>query len=97
LLYKHPSGFYFGPNIEWVPEAYFVDSLNTVDTASYFIWGLKAGYDAGGALSFYVEGRNLSDEAYIASTSITDEAFANSELFEPGTGRAAYAGMKYRW
>ena len=45
LLYKHPSGVYFGPNIEWVPQAYFVDSANTLDTEPYVLWGLKAGYN----------------------------------------------------
>lgn len=97
LLYKHPSGFFFGPNIEWVPEAYYVDSANTTKTESYALLGLKGGYDAGEAFSIYVEGRNLTDEAYIASTSIAYEATPDSELFEPGSGRAIYAGMKYRW
>ena len=43
LLYKHPSGFFFGPNLEWVPQAYYVDSINTLLTAPYAIVGLKAG------------------------------------------------------
>ena len=97
LLYKHPSGVFFGPNVEWVPQAYFVDSANTLKTEPYAIWGLKAGYDDGGPLSAYVEARNLSDEAYIASVSITNEANANAALFEPGTGRAVFAGVRYRW
>src|SRR5262249_33644271 len=36
-LYKHPSGFFFGPNTEYVPLAYFIDSANTTDTASYVL------------------------------------------------------------
>jgi iron complex outermembrane receptor protein len=97
LLYKHPSGLFFGPNTEWIPQAYYVDSANTLKTASYAIWGLKLGFDNGGPFSTYIEGRNLSDVTYIASASITDLAAANSALFEPGTGRAVYAGVKYRW
>jgi iron complex outermembrane receptor protein len=97
LLYKHPSGIFFGPNIEWVPQAYYVDSANTVKTQAYAIWGLKAGFDNGGPFSAYIEGRNLSDEAYIASVSIIDVAKSDSALFEPGTGRAVYAGVRYRW
>ncbi|MGE3066348.1 MAG: TonB-dependent receptor family protein [Hyphomicrobiaceae bacterium] len=97
LLYKHPGGIYFGPNIEWVPEAYYVDSANTLKTEPYAIWGLKAGFDDGGPVSAYVEARNLADTAYIASASIIDVAAATSPLFEPGTGRAVYAGMKFRW
>ncbi len=97
LLYKHPSGVYVGPNVEWVPEAYYVDSANTLKTAAYGIWGLKLGYDTGGPFSAYLEGRNLSDTAYIASASIIDVANPTMPLFEPGTGRSVFAGVKYRW
>jgi TonB dependent receptor len=46
LLYEHPSGVFFGPNIEWVPEVYYVDSANTTKTEAYILLGLKGGYDA---------------------------------------------------
>lgn len=97
LLYKHPVGLYAGPNVEWVPEAYYVDSANTTKTKAYALLGLKAGYDAGGAFSAYVEARNLADRKYIASVSVTDRANPESALFEPGSGRSLYAGVKYRW
>jgi iron complex outermembrane receptor protein len=97
LLYKHPSGIFFGPNVEWVPQAYYVDSANTLKTEAYAIWGLKLGFDNGGPFSAYIEGRNLSNTAYIASASIIDVALPTSPLFEPGTGRAVFAGVKYRW
>ncbi|MGE0517224.1 MAG: TonB-dependent receptor family protein [Hyphomicrobiaceae bacterium] len=97
LLYKHPSGVFLGPNIEWVPQAYYVDNENTTRTVPYTLWGLKLGYDNGGPFSAYIEGRNLSDERYIASASITGLASPTSALFEPGTGRAVYAGIRYKW
>ena len=97
VLYKNPMGFYFGPNVEWVPQAYFVDSANTLTTEPYAIWGLKMGYDNGGPITAYIEGRNLSNKAYIASASIIDRATPGIRLFEPGNGRAVYAGMRYRW
>ena len=97
LLYKHANGFYVGPNLEWVPQAYFVDSANTLTTEPYALLGLKAGIDNGGPYSIYIEGRNLLDKTYIASASIIDKANAASPLFEPGTGRAVYAGFKARW
>ncbi|MBA2125411.1 TonB-dependent receptor [Hyphomicrobium methylovorum] len=97
LLYKHPSGVYFGPTTEVVPEAYFADSANTLTTSAYAIWGLKLGFDNNGPITAYIEGRNLSDEAYIASTSIIDRAKYDSPLFEPGTGRAVYAGVQVKW
>jgi iron complex outermembrane receptor protein len=97
LLYKNPNGFYFGPNVEWVPQAYFVDSANTLKTEAYALLGLKIGFDNGGPISAYIEGRNLTNKTYISSTSIINQATATSPLFEPGNGRAVFAGMKYRW
>ncbi|MDB5616748.1 TonB-dependent receptor [Tardiphaga sp.] len=97
LLYKHANGFYIGPNLEWVPEAYYVDSANTLKTEPYAIWGLKAGVDNGGTYSGYIEARNIANTAYISSASIIDRANASSTLFEPGSGRAVYAGIKARW
>ena len=97
LLYKNPTGFYFGPNVEWVPQAYFVDSANTLKTEAYALLGLKAGFDNGGPISAYIEGRNLTNKAYISSASIINQATATSPLFEPGNGRAVFAGIKYRW
>lgn len=98
LLYKHPSGVYFGPNVEWVPDAYYVDSANTFETDAYAIWGAKIGFDNGGPITAYLEGRNLSDETYIASSSIaTNLNGSDATLFEPGTGRAVYGGVQVRW
>ncbi|MDO8398395.1 MAG: TonB-dependent receptor [Bradyrhizobium sp.] len=97
VLYKNPTGFYFGPNIEWVPQSYFVDNANTLKTEPYAIWGLKAGVDNGGTYSMYVEARNIGNKAYIASASIINTASSASLLFEPGSGRAVYAGVKARW
>jgi iron complex outermembrane receptor protein len=96
VLYRHANGFYIGPNIEWVPQAYYVDNANTLTTAAYAIWGLKAGVDDG-RTSMYLEARNIANTAYIASTSIARTANAASPLFEPGTGRAVYAGFRMRW
>ncbi len=97
LLYKHPTGWFFGPNIEYVPQGYFVDAANTFMVDPYMLWGLKGGYDDGKNFSFYVEGRNLSDRAYISSASIARVANVNSALFEPGSGRAVFAGTKFKW
>ena len=62
------------------------------------IGGVKAGFDNGGTWTAYVEGRNLSDRAYIASTSIVGNASgADLPLFNPGSGQEVYAGVQYRW
>lgn len=97
ILYKHPSGVFFGPNVEWVPQGYFVDSVNSVSTDPYTLWGVRAGYERSESFSMYVEGRNLGDKAYIASASIINVATRQSALFDPGSGRAVFAGMKMKW
>jgi len=95
-LYRHPSGFYAGPNVEWVPQAYFADNANSVKTTPYALLNFRMGYDAERGLSAYIEGRNLFDKRYIASVSIAEMANASSALFEPGSGRAIYAGLRLR-
>lgn len=95
VLYKHPSGFYAGPNVEWVPLAYYVDDANTLNTAAYALLNFKLGYEPpNGRFSFYVDARNLFNENYIASVNVTGLAAPNQALFEPGNGRAVYVGTK---
>lgn len=98
LLYKHPSGIYVGPNIEWA-SGYYVDNFNTeaqrVD--SYVLWGSKLGFDNGGKIAAYIEGRNLTNETYISSANVASFANAASTLYYPGNGRAVYGGIQYRW
>lgn len=97
LLYKHPSGVFFGPNLEWVPEAYYIDNANTVTTEKYAIWGAKLGYDSE-SFTAYIEGRNLSDEAYISSANVSgDLGGADGNHFEPGNGAAVYGGVQMKW
>ena len=94
VRYDHGSGAWFAPAVEIVPDGYFVDSANTLKTDAYLLWGLRAVYDNGGPISGYIEARNLANTAYIASASIIDVANASSRLFNPGTGRAVFAGIR---
>jgi iron complex outermembrane recepter protein len=96
LLYRHPTGWFAGPNLEWVPQSYYVDSANSLRTKPYALLGAKVGYDNARWFSAYVEGRNLTNVKYIASASIAERANLSSMLFEPGSGLAIYAGMKFR-
>lgn len=95
LLYKSPAGFSFGPNLEWVPVSYYVDSANTLTTEPYALLGLRAAYE-GANYSAYIEGRNLTDKRYISSVSVTDTATPNLAAFWPGSGISVYAGVHYR-
>ncbi|WP_294191261.1 TonB-dependent receptor [uncultured Sphingomonas sp.] len=96
-LYRHPSGIYAGPNVEWAPGHYFADNANSLSVDPYALLGLKLGYDRGGRWSAYVEGRNLTDKHYISTVAIAGVASATSEIFNPGIGRAVFGGLRYRW
>ncbi|MBB5985763.1 TonB-dependent receptor family protein [Sphingobium lignivorans] len=97
MLYKHPGGFYAGPNVEWAPGHYFADNANTLTVDPYALLNLKAGLDLGERWSLYVEGRNLTDKRYISTVAIAGTASPTSEIFNPGTGRAVYGGLRFRW
>ena len=97
LLYKNPNGFYFGPNLEWVPQAYFVDSANTLKTEPYALLGLKAGrrqWRAGFGLH---RGSQSAQQDLHRQRQHHQPGHRDLTLFEPGSGRAVFAGMKYRW
>lgn len=96
LIYQRTRGFYAGPSLEWVPEAYYVDNANTRKTKAYALLGLRAGYDNGQRWSVYVDARNLTDERYIASASVAAVATPASLLYEPGDGFAVFAGVNWK-
>jgi iron complex outermembrane receptor protein len=97
LTYSTPGGFYVGPNIECVPRGYRVDAAGTLFTDAYFLVGAKAGIRRPNGWSIYVEGRNLTDRHYAATTTVLAQAAANSAAFLPGDGRSFFAGIEYRW
>ncbi len=97
-LYHHPSGISFGPNIEWSPEASPIDLTNSEYTDSYAIVGARAYWEsADKELNFYVEGRNLLDASYIATSNVVPDASGtDGRYFYPGEGRAIYAGLSWK-
>jgi len=97
VLYRTVDGFYAGPNVEWMPEAFYADNANTLTVDPYALFNFKVGYELLKGWSGYIEGRNLLDERYISTTMTAETATAASELFNPGLGRAIYGGLQYRW
>lgn len=98
LLYEHPSGFYAGPNVEWVPLGYNVDAAATLYTQPYAILGFKIGYRPKHGFSFYVETMNLCNTTYAATTGVIANAQAsraNLAQFFPGDGASIYGGIEY--
>jgi iron complex outermembrane receptor protein len=97
VLYQPPGGWYVGPTIEWSPQATPVDMANTLSAPGYTIWGLKGGRQVAKGLSFFVEGRNLGNKKYIATTGVIANANGLDQAqFWPGDGAAVYAGLEWR-
>jgi iron complex outermembrane receptor protein len=98
LLYETPRGFYGGPNLEWVPDRYPVDHANTLYADDYAVAGFELGYRTGHGLSGFVEGKNLTDETYAATTGVLADARGrDAAQFLPGDGASVFAGLEYRW
>ncbi len=98
LLYEHPCGFYVGPNVEWVPFGYSVDSTATVFADPYALLGVKIGYRPKKGVSVYFEAKNITNTNYAATTGVTaKQTAANAAQFLPGDGTSFYGGIEWTW
>jgi len=97
LLYEHPCGFYAGPNVEWVPRGFNVDSADTLHADAYTLLGAKIGYRAKTGVSLFLEAKNLTDEKYAATTGVVSRATPDVPIFLPGDGRGFFGGIEWRW
>jgi len=97
--YDSPGGFYIGTNLEWSPQGYYVDNLNTAAfmTAPYALLGLKAGYTGLKGFEFFVDARNLTNQMYVSNVGVTSTATPASQLYNPGDGASVYAGIQARF
>jgi iron complex outermembrane receptor protein len=97
LFLEPGQGWYVGPTVEWVPSGYPIDMANTFFAPGHTLWGVKAGRTLAKGVSFFVEGRNLGNRRYVATTGvIADARGADVAQFFPGDGRAVYAGIDWR-
>jgi iron complex outermembrane receptor protein len=96
-VYRHASGLYAGPNLEWAPGRYFADNANGLSVDPYALIGLRLGYDPGRRWSLYLEGRNLTDTHYISTVAVAGTATPDAEIFNPGIGRAVFGGVRFQW
>ncbi len=99
IRYEHPSGVYFGSNVEWNIVKYPVDEANTLFADPYALLGFRAGYKTQRGFQVYFEARNLLDEAYAAYVEpIADARIGDdNDSFSPGLGRAFYGGVSWSW
>lgn len=75
----------------------WVDHRNQLKAPGYAVYGLRLGQEVTPALSWFLEGRNLSDKVYAATHGVVIDATAPADqrLFNPGDGRAFYAGLSW--
>ncbi len=100
LMLRPGAGFYLGPTLSAANESY-VDHVNKVSAPGYAVYGLKLGQQFNTSLSWFLEGRNLGDKRYAATTGVVRDAselqFGQAQrLFNPGDGRAVYAGLSWQ-
>ena len=90
------GGAFIEPNVEYVPEAPFVDYANTLKADAYTTLGVKAGWDVTENVSLFLDARNLTDEKTITSFSTLSNAqtAANTAVFYPADGRNVFGGIK---
>ena len=99
LMYRN-GGFYMGPTIETSPQRYAVDFAQNLYNDSYTLFGWKMGQQVNRQLSWFLEGRNLTDRKYASTTSVvfdTTRAGTSQALFLPGDGRSVYMGVQWRY
>ncbi len=81
-----------------MPTGAFVDYANTLKVPSYVLFGVQASYDFKHGLTVFLDARNLGNKRYVSDFStVTDARTANTAVFYPGTGRAVYAGVRYKF
>ncbi|MBA74515.1 MAG: TonB-dependent receptor protein [Tistrella sp.] len=97
LRWQPVQGAWIAPNVEWVPVDYAVDNAESLDAPGYTLLGIRAGWEPVAGVTLFLDGRNLTDENYIATTSVAPTADANAALFYPGNGAAIYGGISYRF
>ncbi|HXG27342.1 MAG TPA: TonB-dependent receptor [Nevskiales bacterium] len=97
LLYRAPAGWHAGPTLEWSPSDYYIDHRNSFEADGYTVWGLKLGRRSESGWGWFVEGRNLTDRRYAATTGVIEDAGGlDRAQFLPGDGRSFFAGLEWR-
>jgi iron complex outermembrane recepter protein len=86
---------YLTPQADWTPQGAWADQANTLRAPGYVLIGLEAGFVLPNGLQVFLEGRNLTDRAYVSDvTTVRDARVVSTAIFYPGDGRSLYAGVK---
>jgi iron complex outermembrane receptor protein len=95
LLYTHPLGWYLGPNVT-LSSRVFTDFKNTLAAPSWAALGFRLGWQNTHGFSFFLDGRNLTNERYAATVNpIVNAAGKDQPVFLPAAGWALYGGVQW--
>lgn len=93
--WRHPSGLFVTPTVEWRISDVWVDYANTLEAPGFAVWGLNGGWDFDNGATLFVDARNLTDERYVSEISaVTDARTASTAVFMPGEGRSLFLGVR---
>ncbi len=95
LAARLPGALWVGPTVRAASRSW-VDHANTAAAPGYAVYGLKLSQDLGQGLSWFAEGRNLTDKYYAATTGVIRDMSApgaNQAQFSPGDGRGVFFGV----
>ena len=97
VTYRHPSGVYLGPDLEFASSSY-VDQANTLRAPGYGVLNFTIGYaNPSGRYRVFVNARNLADKRYATSVESMARAGADAAAFYPGMRRSIFAGAEILW
>ena len=97
LRWKPDDRFHLEPNLEWVPQGYYVDHANSFRAPGFATFGLKLGGAVGERWQWFADLRNLGDRKWVASTNVVADAQGfDGRNFLPGDGRSLYVGVEFR-
>ena len=76
-----------------------MDFAQTLKNDSYALLGFKAGQQLTPQISWFIEGRNLTNKKYAATTSVVQSITPANQnnLFLPGDGSSVYGGLQWRY
>ena len=98
LRWNGPAHLYVAPSV-LASTSTWIDHANTLKAPGYALLNLRVGQRQPDGWGWFVEGRNLLDHRYIASSGVIMDArvpFTNLSQFNPGEGVAVFAGIEFR-
>ncbi|RBP51107.1 TonB-dependent receptor family protein [Arenicella xantha] len=82
-----------GISVRYVKDGPYADYANSVQTEGYTLLGLSVAWQLNDHIRVFASGENLSDQAYVSNVATVGIATPDEQIFTPGQGRAAYAGI----